>query len=186
MPAQPLVAASTAGRRRVGGAVGIDLPFPEAAELAAQKKIRIVANAIASSIFARHPALRIVLNGGLISLDQIIKESEGLDGAMIGREAYQNPWILTEMENCIFGNKNILTREEAALAMIPYAEKQYRDYGTPVKSITRHMVGLYHGQKGARAWRRHLAMHSHLNDSCAHVIEDALQQIPSHPLPKSA
>ena len=76
---------------------------------------------------------------------------------MIGREAYQNPWFLAEIEREIFDNPATPTREAVALAMIPYIREQKEKFGTPAKSVTRHMLGLYNGLPGAKTWRRTLS-----------------------------
>ena len=99
----------------------------------------------------------------------------GYDGMMIGREAYQNPYFLADIEEQIFSNTALKSREEVALAMIPYAEEQYKSYGTPIKSIPRHMMGLFQGLPGARQWRRYLSENAHTEASDARVIEKALE-----------
>ncbi|MFA5592214.1 MAG: tRNA dihydrouridine(20/20a) synthase DusA [Micavibrio sp.] len=99
------------------------------------------------------------------------------DGVMIGREAYQNPGILLAIERDIFGNGETLSMEEAVLAMIPYIERQMRDHGTPMKSITRHMTGLFSGQRGSRAWRRALSTEPHHEGAGPHILEQALARL---------
>lgn len=119
----------------------------------------------------------IILNGGLKTLDDIKTAFNICDGAMIGREAYENPYFLADIEKHIFNNNQIKTRQEIALSMIPYIEEQNQRYGTPVKSITRHLTGLYKGQKGAKIWRRYLSEHAHLPNTKADIIEKALSQM---------
>ncbi len=97
-----------------------------------------------------------------------------LDGVMIGREAYQNPYILADLEREIFGNEHLLSREDVARAMIPYIERQQRDFSTPIKSVTRHMMGLFHEQKGAKSWRRALSTLPYEDGASADLILDAL------------
>ncbi len=121
----------------------------------------------------KYPHLRIILNGGITSLGQI-EEAHELDGVMIGREAYQNPYFLAQIERKVFGNHGIKGRDKVARAMIPYIEQQMRDYGTPVKSITRHIMGLYHHQPGAKAWRRALSNYPYQDNAGPEVIEKAL------------
>lgn len=125
-------------------------------------------------IKALYPHLEIITNGGIKTLEEIKQHCTTLDGVMIGREAYQNPYMFTEIEAEIFGNCDTLPREEIALKMIPYAQDQYARFGTPIKSITRHMMGLFQHQKGARIWRRHLSENACLDNAHAQVIEDAL------------
>jgi len=124
-----------------------------------------------------HPELNISVNGEIKTIDAVQEHLEIFDSAMIGREAYQNPYILAEAEKEIFGNNNVLSREEIALAMIPYIEQQMRDYETPVKSITRHMIGLFHEQQGAKKWRQALSTLPHEEGADANVIEEALSFI---------
>jgi tRNA-dihydrouridine synthase A len=90
---------------------------------------------------------------------------------MIGREAYQNPWFLAEAERDIFGSTTIVSRETIARAMIPYIREQGEKHGTPAKSITRHMLGLFNGLPGARGWRRVVTE--------THDIESALKLVTS-------
>jgi len=130
----------------------------------------------AAAIKEKHPALRIILNGGITSLEQIQAETR-FDGFMIGREAYQNPYMLTEIERKIFGNHDILGRVKVAKAMMPYARAQAETYGTPVKSITRHMMGLFHHQPGAKSWRRALSEFPYEDGADEHVIEKALERM---------
>ncbi len=99
------------------------------------------------------------------------------DGVMIGREAYQNPSLLLDIERDIFKNKNVSSKQECVRAMIPYIEQQMRDFGTPMKSITRHMIGLFNGQRGSRAWRRALSVDTHADNATPEILLDALNQI---------
>ena len=120
------------------------------------------------------PQLTFYLNGGIQNIDFIQNNINTYDGFMIGREAYQNPYFLAQIEELIFRNTAILSREDIARAMIPYAQKQYAQFGTPIKSITRHMMGLFQGLPGAKIWRRYLSENAHLDETNAHVIEEAL------------
>lgn len=99
------------------------------------------------------------------------------DGAMIGREAYQNPYFLADIEREFFGHTSP-DRATIARAMIPYIEAQARDFGTPVKSVARHILGLYQGQRGGRGWRRILSTQAFLPGiRASDLIETALQQV---------
>lgn len=102
-----------------------------------------------------HPDLVIDINGGLTTLDQI-KSVSHLDGAMIGREAYQNPYFLNEIETALYGTAPA-NRFDIARAMIPYIVDQQARFGTPVHSITRHTLGLFNTLRGARLWRQRLS-----------------------------
>lgn len=127
-----------------------------------------------AAIKEKYPHLRIMLNGGLTTIEQITAEQPRFDGFMIGREAYQNPYFMAEIERKIFGNHDIVGREKVARAMIPYAAAQAKSFGTPVKSITRHMMGLFHHQPGAKAWRRGLSTYPYEDGANENVIEMAL------------
>jgi tRNA-dihydrouridine synthase A len=105
----------------------------------------------------KYPHIQFVLNGGITSVFDVKNHLQAFDGVMIGREAYQNPWLLAALEVEIFGATHVRPRQTVARAMIPYIEAQARQFGTPAKSITRHMLGLYNGLPGARAYRRALS-----------------------------
>ncbi len=102
-----------------------------------------------------HPDLNIEINGGLATLGGI-QSVRHLDGAMIGREAYQNPCFLSEIEELLHGRTKP-DRFEIARAMIPYIEDQQARFQTPVHSVTRHLTGLFNGLRGARLWRQTLS-----------------------------
>ena len=112
---------------------------------------------IAGELKSKYPHLQIILNGGVKTADEIKTHLQIFDGVMVGREAYQNPWILASYETEIFDNANIRSREDVARAMIPYIAEQTRQFETPPKSITRHILGLYNNLRGGRAWRRTLS-----------------------------
>jgi tRNA-dihydrouridine synthase A len=124
---------------------------------------------------AEVPALEIVINGGVESLDAAETHLAKVDGAMIGRAAYQNPYMLAEADARIFGVRDAAARQRAeiAAALIDYAGVQLAT-GVYLSRITRHILGLYAGVPGARAWRRHLSMNAHKPGAGAEVIEQAL------------
>ena len=130
-----------------------------------------------AEIKKNHPELNISVNGEIKTIEAVQEHLKTFDSAMIGREAYQNPYILAEAEEKIFSNDQVLPRKDIALAMIPYIERQMKEYGTPVKSITRHMIGLFHEQKGAKKWRQALSTLPHEEGADASVIEEALEWI---------
>lgn len=103
------------------------------------------------------PALTIVLNGGVQTLDDAVMHLAQADGVMIGREAYHNPYVLADVDRRLFGDDHAVpTREDIVEQMMPYIERELTQ-GTRLHSVTRHMLGLYHGQPGARAFRRLLS-----------------------------
>jgi tRNA-dihydrouridine synthase A len=123
------------------------------------------------------PELEIVLNGGVQSLDEAEAHLVRVDGVMIGRAAYQNPYVLTEADRRFFGaERPPPDREEVVRALLPYAAQQCAE-GVPVKSITRHVLGLFNGLPGARAWRRHLSEAAHRPGAGPEVIEAALETL---------
>ena len=122
------------------------------------------------------PDLEIVLNGGVLSLDEAEDHLRLVDGVMIGRAAYQSPYILAEADRRIFGEEApLLSREAIIEAFLPYVESQLIR-GVPLKSITRHMLGLFNGLPGARAWRRHLSEEAHKPGAGPAVILAALER----------
>ena len=125
------------------------------------------------------PDLTIVLNGGIVSTEQVLSHLETVDGVMIGRQAYHQPYFLTELEAVLFDHKDwqAPSRHEVIELMIPYIERQM-SAGTELKYITRHLLGLYAGQPGARAWRRHLSEHTHLPGAGIEVLQEALAKLP--------
>ena len=102
------------------------------------------------------PQWTFVLNGGLTQTGQLASELVRVDGAMIGRAAYHDPWRLREWEGVAFGGAPTKAADRAAVeeAMVRYMERQAADHGTPWISIARHMMGLHLGQPGARRWRQ--------------------------------
>ena len=123
------------------------------------------------------PHLTIVLNGGVTTLDMALGHLEHLDGVMLGRAAYQNPYILADVDRRLFGDTAPLPSRAAVIErLLPWADEQIAQ-GVPLQKITRHLVGLFQGQPGARAWRRHLSEHAHLPGATAKVIRDALARV---------
>jgi len=101
------------------------------------------------------PELTIAINGGITTSEQVQQHLEQLDGAMIGREAYHNPWWLADWDAMFFGAQpRDITRDSVELAMIDYMQREATENGTPWYSIARHMLGLRHGLPGARRWRQ--------------------------------
>lgn len=120
-----------------------------------------------------HPNLNIQLNGGIKTIESVRENLEIFDGVMIGREAYQNPWFLRQIEKEILGTTNLLSPEEIIDEMILYAHDQADKYDTPLKSITRHMTGLFQGIPGARRWRQILSTEMHLDTATPENLKAA-------------
>ena len=103
------------------------------------------------------PDLEIVINGGITTLDAAEAHLRRVDGVMMGREAYHNPWILAEVDRRLYGDPDRgPSRPEVVDRLVTYLQREAAR-GTPPKRITRHILGLYRGQPGSRAWRRQLS-----------------------------
>jgi len=125
-----------------------------------------------------YPNLPIVLNGGLMSLAQMQAESEGVDGVMVGRAAYQEPALLLDVDPLFFGvTAPHATRRAALEAFIPYVEEKLAQ-GVPLSAMTRHVLGLFNGIKGARAFRRHLATEAVKEGADVNVLLRSIDYLP--------
>jgi tRNA-dihydrouridine synthase A len=123
---------------------------------------------------AAHPGLPVVLNGGLASLEEAAAHLDLVDGVMLGRAAYQEPWRLMGVDPLLFGVPAPLhDPKEVAEAFIPYIERELAR-GTRLSAITRHMLGLFRGVPGARAFRRHLSTEAVKPGAGADVLLAAL------------
>ncbi len=101
------------------------------------------------------PQLTIVINGGITTGGQVASQLEQLDGVMVGREAYHNPWWLASWDADFFGDESQhLTRESVEEQMVAYMAREAEAHGTPWPTIARHMLGLRHGLAGSRRWRQ--------------------------------
>lgn len=126
---------------------------------------------------ARHPALHIGINGGLKTLDDCATELDQVDSVMVGREAYQNPWLLADVDRRLYGAANPVTeRMQAALAFRPYIEQRLAS-GAKLNHITRHALGLFQGCPGGRQFRRHLSENAHREGAGLSVYDDALGRV---------
>jgi len=124
-----------------------------------------------------YPQLTIVLNGGVTSIEECQQHLCHVDGVMIGRYAYQQPWFLTDLE-AEFGAGDVpSSRFEVIERMMPYVATQLAE-GTPLKQMSRHLLGLFAGLPGARAWRRYLSEHAHRHGAGIGVLEAALNRLP--------
>lgn len=103
------------------------------------------------------PELTIIINGGFDSIAAIEESMKHVDGVMIGRKAYQDPCFLFELERHFYGGPTELDRHAINDAMDAYAAREWAACGTPRKSVFRHMMGLYNGLPGAKAWRQRLS-----------------------------
>ena len=125
------------------------------------------------------PSLTIILNGGVASLEQVAKHLEQVDGAMIGRAAYQNPFLLQPVDQQFFGQEPPhATREQVANAYATYIEQQQaEDPGLRLHHMTRHVLGLFHAQRGGKLYRRHLSENACRTGADVKVFQDALEHV---------
>jgi tRNA-dihydrouridine synthase A len=133
----------------------------------------------------RHPTLPIILNGGIDTLEQARAHLSRLDGVMMGRAAYKEPWRLLEVDALWDEAPPVASAREAAHAMVPYIERALAD-GVRLNSIVRHMLGLFAGVPGARAFRRHLATAAVRPGAGCEVLEEALSYVAHVPFAASA
>ena len=133
-----------------------------------------------------NPDLEIIINGGVTNTDGIKKHLNSCDGVMIGRAIYQNPYFLRDIENEIFNNQDVLSREEIVKKLLFYLEEEVKK-GTKVNHIMRHTVGLYHGQPGSKEWKRYLSDNMMARDSdfkkAKHIMDIAQNNEKANQLP---
>ncbi|MBM3117300.1 tRNA dihydrouridine(20/20a) synthase DusA [Jeongeupia naejangsanensis] len=123
------------------------------------------------------PQLEILINGGITTHDDIATHLAHVDGVMVGREAYHNPWMLADVDARYYGGDwRPQSREAVMHALRPFVEAELKA-GTPLRFVTRHVLGLYQGERGARGWRRTLSDAKLLKDASWPLIEAALAQM---------
>lgn len=124
-----------------------------------------------------YPELNITVNGGIKTLESVAMNLEQVDGVMLGREAYHNPYLLSEVDQLFYGEtKPVLPRTEIIDAFIPYIEEEMAS-GTVLHSITRHIHGLFLGCPNAKAWRRFLSENDNRADAGTKVVIDAVKLV---------
>ena len=122
------------------------------------------------------PNEEIIINGGITSIDEIKAHLNKTDGVMIGRAAYHTPYFLAEIENEIFGNNDVLSRQEVIENLIPYIKEEIKK-GTRLNQIMRHTLGLFHGQTGASYWKRYLSENMCVRDADVQKINHIMDKI---------
>src|SRR5450755_4461938 len=123
------------------------------------------------------PALTIVINGGITTHEQIAGQIDRVDGVMLGRAAYHDPWLLAQAEAyCFGGAAPPHTRADVIAALLPYAEAQL-SRGVHLRAIARHVLGLYHGQPGGRRFRQILSDAGRLRDGDPRLLMEAVSAI---------
>lgn len=119
------------------------------------------------------PELEIVINGGIDSVESVKTQLDHVDGVMLGRAAYHTPWLLAECQQQFFETHGVSRREDIIEPMNLYLERQVKK-GTAVKHISRHLLGLFQGLPGARAWRRYLSENAYRDDDNTDLLNQAL------------
>jgi tRNA-dihydrouridine synthase A len=122
-----------------------------------------------------NPDLTIVLNGGIASLDEAEDHLQHVDGVMLGRAAYQSPAILADVDARFFGGERRDVGEAVAHYSAYISERLAE--GVPLNAMTKHMLGLFHGRPGARAFRRHLSENATKPAADLTVLQDALAHL---------
>lgn len=129
------------------------------------------------------PALEIVINGGLRSYQAVAEQLRYVDGAMIGREAYHNPYALAQWDAAILGDGTPpRSRHRVIEDFLPYVEARLAE-GVRLQAMARHILGLFQGVPGAKAWRRHISENAHRPGAGVEVIEQALAAVPRQAQP---
>jgi tRNA-dihydrouridine synthase A len=126
---------------------------------------------------ADHPELEIVLNGGIESLQQAVAHLGKVDGVALGRAAYQDPYLLAEVDRAVFGATEAdyaPSRRDVLEQLVPYAERHLHAGGR-LNNIVRHILGLYHGRPRARAFRRHLSEQAPREGAGIGVLLEAIE-----------
>jgi tRNA-dihydrouridine synthase A len=123
------------------------------------------------------PDLEIIINGGIQSLDSALEQLQQVDGVMIGRQAYQDPWSLIEADRRVFGDDRPRpTRHQVLEQLLPFVESEFAR-GIPIGRFTRHILGLFNGRPGARAWRRHISENAHRRGATPEIIRQAAGKV---------
>lgn len=132
------------------------------------------------------PEMEIIINGGIATLDEAADHLAHVDGAMLGRAAYQNPFVLAEVDARFYGEAAApLSRHDVLEAFLPYVERELAQ-GTHLHAMTRHILGLFQGQPGARAFRRYISENAPRAGAGIEVIREAMQKVSSLPAAAAA
>ena len=124
-----------------------------------------------------YPNLGIIINGGITSIESCLEHIKKVDGTMIGRAVCNNPYLLSGADHSLYKQaEHTVTRAEVLNQFIEYAKNQYAN-GASLHAMTRHILGLFQGQPGAKRWRRHLSENIYKENSGIEVIADALNYV---------
>jgi len=123
------------------------------------------------------PELEIVINGGIDTIDACHRHLEQVDGVMMGREAYSNPYIMAQVDQAFYGESELpRTRDEVLEEYIKYADERLEN-GSRLNHLSKHIVGLYHGEPRSRLWRRHISQNAHISGSNTDVLRAAYAEM---------
>ncbi|MFV1872283.1 MAG: tRNA dihydrouridine(20/20a) synthase DusA [Oleiphilus sp.] len=126
------------------------------------------------------PDAEIIINGGIKSIDETLTHLQHVDGVMVGREAYQNPWLLADVDALIYAeSENTLSRHDVVRKLYPYIEQQL-NAGQKLSYMTRHILGIFSGEPGGKRFRRHLSENAHKVGAGTQVLDDALKCVPEY------
>jgi tRNA-dihydrouridine synthase A len=123
------------------------------------------------------PELEIVLNGGINTINECRDHLQYVDGVMMGREAYSNPYVLASVDSELYQESvQVLSRDEVLERFVEYVQSELEN-GVRLNQMSRHAVGLFHGEPRSRLWRRHISEQAHRPGANADVLRDAYQQM---------
>ena len=123
------------------------------------------------------PQLCIEINGGIVNLKQAQEQLQWVDGVMIGRAAYDKPFLLATVDRDIYGDNSVpVDREAVVEAMLPYIDR-WIDKGGKLNHISRHLLELFAGERGSKIWKRHLGENAYKLGAGSQVIRDALSRV---------
>lgn len=127
------------------------------------------------------PELEIIINGGIKTLDECRAHLDAVDGVMVGREAYQNPWMLSQVDPLLYGQAAapVADRHAVLEALLPFVAAEL-ERGVWLNHISRHLLGLFHGCPGGRRFRRHLSENAHRPGAGVEVLRQAMALVPRH------
>jgi tRNA-dihydrouridine synthase A len=129
------------------------------------------------------PWLFIEINGGITSLEQIQDHRQAVDAVMVGRAAYTNPYLLARVDQVIYGQPGQpITRQQAIANLFPYMD-DWVSRGGRLHSITRHLLEIFAGERGTKAWKRYLSEQVHQAEADSRIVRQALDLIPESSLP---
>lgn len=124
------------------------------------------------------PELDIIINGGIDTIEQCQEHLRYVDGAMVGRETYSNPYMMAPVDQVIYGHgAEPRSRDDVMRAYMDYIDLRLEEDGARLNHMSRHVVGLFHGEPKSRLWRRHISQNAHLPGSGREVLEEAYRSM---------